>query len=101
MEGFLGLNWNLLEWQVLGPVAGRMLLGVPRSLGLILGRKEVPLRRLLTRSSCTSRQLSSVPFSMALRHMVCLAKGMPTWLSACTHVAHTSAMPCMQDGSHE
>ena len=40
----------------------------------------------LTISSWTSRQLSRVPLMMAFFHIVCLAKGMCTWLTACVHV---------------
>ena len=36
-------------------------------------------------SSCTSRQLSRVPLMMAFFHIVCLAKGMCTWFTACKH----------------
>ena len=42
-------------------------------------------------SSWASRQLSRVPLMMAFFHIVCLAKGMCTWLTACV---------CVQTQSH-
>lgn len=49
-----------------------------------------------TRSVWASLQVSRVPFSMAFLHIVCLLKGIFTWLTACTS-ANTSVFIAQTD----